>query len=189
MRIPIVGAAILGATLAGSAAAAPVPSTTATTTYHRAEVDGVGIFYREAGPKDAPTIVLLQGFPSSSRGYATLIPVLATHYHVVAPDFPGFGQSDAPSPATYSYTFDHLAEDGRRTTRAAEGIPLHALSVRLRGTGRLPHHPGPSRAAARADRPERQCLPGGTWAEMGADCGVLGRSEGTSGGRRRLHVL
>ena len=64
-----VGAAILSATLAGSAAAAsPVPSTTATTTYHRTHVDGVGLFYREAGPKDAPTIVLLQGFPSSSRG-------------------------------------------------------------------------------------------------------------------------
>jgi pimeloyl-ACP methyl ester carboxylesterase len=105
-----IGAAILGAALSGSAAAAaPIPSTTATTTYHRTQVDGVGVFYREAGPRDAPTIVLLQGFPSSSRGYATLIPMLATQYHVVAPDFPGFGQSDAPSPAAYSYTFDHLA--------------------------------------------------------------------------------
>ncbi len=99
------------AALAGSAAAAsPVPSTTATTTYHRAQIDGVGIFYREAGPRDAPTIVLLHGFPSSSRGYNTLIPLLATRYHVVAPDFPGFGQSDAPAPAVYGYTFDHLAE-------------------------------------------------------------------------------
>jgi pimeloyl-ACP methyl ester carboxylesterase len=96
--------------LAGPAmAASPIPSTTATTTYHRTEVDGVGIFYREAGPKDAPTIVLLHGFPSSSRGYNTLIPLLATRYHVIAPDFPGFGQSDAPSPAAYRYTFDHLA--------------------------------------------------------------------------------
>jgi alpha-beta hydrolase superfamily lysophospholipase len=69
--------------LAGPAmAASPIPSTTATTTYHRTEVDGVGIFYREAGPKDAPTIVLLHGFPSSSRGYSTLIPLLATRYHV-----------------------------------------------------------------------------------------------------------
>ena len=54
--------------------------------------------------------MLLQGFPSSSRGYATLIPLLATRYHVVAPDFPGFGQSDAPPPAEYAYTFDHLAQ-------------------------------------------------------------------------------
>ena len=106
-----VGAAILGAALAGSAAAAsPVLSTTATTTYHRVQVDGVGIFYPEASPKDAPTIVLLQGFPSSSRGYDTLIPMLATHYHVVAPDFPCLGQSVAPSPADYAYTFDHLAQ-------------------------------------------------------------------------------
>ena len=109
MTLRTAGAAILGATLAGSAVAASVPSTTATTTYHQAQVDGVGVFYREAGPRDAPTIILLQGFPSSSRGYAMLIPILATHYHVVAPDFPGFGQSDAPSPAEYAYTFDHLA--------------------------------------------------------------------------------
>lgn len=112
MNLTNIGAAALGATaLAGSIAiASPVPSTTATTTYHRTQVDGVGIFYREAGPKDAPTIVLLPGFPSSSRYYEMLIPVLATRYHVVAPDYPAFGQSDAPSPALYKYTFAHLAE-------------------------------------------------------------------------------
>ncbi|HVI88959.1 MAG TPA: alpha/beta hydrolase [Dongiaceae bacterium] len=92
------------------AQAASLPSTSATTTYHRAMVDGIGVFYREAGPKDAPTIVLLHGFPSSSREFDTLIPLLATRYHLVAPDFPGFGQSDAPPPASYAYTFDHLAE-------------------------------------------------------------------------------
>ena len=70
----------------------------------------MGIFYREAGPKDAPTIVLLHGFPSSSREFDTLIPLLATHYHLIAPDFPGFGQSEAPPPSAYRYTFDHLAE-------------------------------------------------------------------------------
>ena len=59
-------------------------------------VDGVGVFYREAGQKDAPTIVLLHGFPSSSRQFDTLIPLLATRYHLIAPDYPGFGQSDAP---------------------------------------------------------------------------------------------
>ncbi len=85
-------------------------SISTTTTYHRVTVDGVGVFYREAGPKDAPTIVLLHGFPSSSREFDTLIPLLATHYHLVAPDFPGFGQSDAPPPSSYTYTFDHLAE-------------------------------------------------------------------------------
>lgn len=85
-------------------------STSATTTYHRTTVDCVGVFYREAGPKDAPTLVLLHGFPSSSREFDTLIPLLATHYHLIAPDFPGFGQSDAPPPSSYSYTFDQLAK-------------------------------------------------------------------------------
>jgi pimeloyl-ACP methyl ester carboxylesterase len=73
-------------------------STSVTTTYHREVVDGVRIFYREAGPKDAPTIVLLHGFPSSSREFDTLIPLLATRYHLIAPDFTGFGHSDAPPP-------------------------------------------------------------------------------------------
>ena len=85
-------------------------STSATTTYHRAIIDGVGVFYREAGPKDAPTIVLLHGFPSSSREFDTLIPLLATRYHLIAPDFPGFGQSDAPPPSAYTYTFANLAK-------------------------------------------------------------------------------
>jgi pimeloyl-ACP methyl ester carboxylesterase len=95
---------------AGTAQAAPLPSTNATTTYHRVQVDGVGIFYREAGPENAPTIVLLHGFPSSSREFDTLIPLLATKYHLIAPDYPGFGLSDAPSPTAYAYTFDHLAQ-------------------------------------------------------------------------------
>ena len=64
--------------------------TSATTAYHRMTVDGTGRFYREAGPKDAPAIVLLHGFPSSSREFDTLIPLLATRYHLIAPDFPGF---------------------------------------------------------------------------------------------------
>src|ERR1700744_1606232 len=102
MNSRTVGAAILGAALAGStAAASPIPSTTATTTYHRAQVDGVGVFYREAGSKDAPTIVLLHGFPSSSREFDMLIPLLATRYPLIAPDFPGFGRSDAPPPSAY----------------------------------------------------------------------------------------
>jgi pimeloyl-ACP methyl ester carboxylesterase len=95
---------------AGTAQAAPLTSTSATTTYHRVQVDGVGIFYREAGSANAATIVLLHGFPSSSREFDTLIPLLATQYHVIAPDYPGFGLSDASSPTAYTYTFDHLAQ-------------------------------------------------------------------------------
>jgi pimeloyl-ACP methyl ester carboxylesterase len=99
------------ALLASAAVAAGVmPSTSSTTTYHRARVDGVGIFFREAGPKAARTIVLLHGYPSSSRMFDTLIPLLATRYHIIAPDYPGFGQSDAPPPSQYTYTFDHLAK-------------------------------------------------------------------------------
>jgi pimeloyl-ACP methyl ester carboxylesterase len=79
-------------------------------TYHTAQVDGVKIFYREAGPKDAPTVVLLHGFPSSSHMFRELIPRLSDKYHVLAPDYPGFGYSDAPSPSQYAYTFDHLAD-------------------------------------------------------------------------------
>jgi pimeloyl-ACP methyl ester carboxylesterase len=106
MKTPVIVAA--AAVLAGQATA--VESISSTTTYHRVSVDGVGIFYREAGSKDAPTIVLLHGFPSSSREFDTLIPLLATRYHLIAPDFPGFGHSDAPLPSAYTYTFDHLAE-------------------------------------------------------------------------------
>ncbi len=103
--------AAAAALIAGDAGqTAPLQSTTATTTYHSMTVDGVSIFYREAGPKGAPTLVLLHGFPSSSREFDTLIPLLATHYHLIAPDFPGFGQSDAPPPSSYVYTFDQLAK-------------------------------------------------------------------------------
>ncbi len=85
-------------------------SISSTNSYRTVTVDGLKIFYREAGPKDAPTILLLHGYPSSSRMFATLIPLLADRYHLVAPDYPGFGESDAPPAAQFQYTFDHLAE-------------------------------------------------------------------------------
>lgn len=77
--------------------------------YHRLQVDGVGIFYREAGNPAAPAVVLLHGYPSSSRMWEPLLPALARHYHVIAPDYPSFGHSDAPPLGSYDYTFDHLA--------------------------------------------------------------------------------
>jgi pimeloyl-ACP methyl ester carboxylesterase len=79
-------------------------------TYRTAQVDGLTLFYREAGPNGAPTVVLLHGFPSSSHMFRELITRLSDKYHVVAPDYPGFGYSDAPSPDQYVYTFDHLAD-------------------------------------------------------------------------------
>jgi pimeloyl-ACP methyl ester carboxylesterase len=81
-----------------------------TTTYHSIPIDGVQVFYREAGPAEAPVILLLHGFPSSSRMYAALMPLLADRYHLIAPDYPGFGHSGAPDPQAFAYTFDRLAE-------------------------------------------------------------------------------
>jgi pimeloyl-ACP methyl ester carboxylesterase len=80
------------------------------TFYRTTPVDGRSIFYREAGPKNAPTLLLLHGLPSSSRMFAPLFTRLADRYHLVAPDYPGFGHSDWPDPKTFAYTFDHLAE-------------------------------------------------------------------------------
>jgi pimeloyl-ACP methyl ester carboxylesterase len=79
------------------------------TTYHSIKVDNLSIFYREAGPKDAPTILLLHGLPSSSRMFEPLFSRLANQFHLIAPDYPGFGHSDAPTPKDFSYTFDHIA--------------------------------------------------------------------------------
>jgi pimeloyl-ACP methyl ester carboxylesterase len=78
--------------------------------YKHAIVDGTKIFYREAGNSQAPVIVLLHGFPTSSHMFRNLIPALARRYHVVAPDLPGFGFSDAPDRQQFRYTFAHLAE-------------------------------------------------------------------------------
>jgi pimeloyl-ACP methyl ester carboxylesterase len=77
--------------------------------YRTVKVDGLSIFYREAGPKDAPTILLLHGLPSSSRMFQPLFLRLADSYHLVAPDYPGFGHSDWPDPQQFAYTFDHIA--------------------------------------------------------------------------------
>jgi pimeloyl-ACP methyl ester carboxylesterase len=80
-------------------------------TYHRTKtVDGIKIFYREAGPSDAPVVLLLHGFPTSSHMFRNLIPALADRYHVIAPDYPGYGQSDMPNRAKFAYTFDRFGE-------------------------------------------------------------------------------
>ena len=79
------------------------------THYRAAEVDGLKIFYREAGPQDAPVLLLLHGFPSAGHMYRDLIPLLADRFHLVAPDLPGFGQSDMPARDQFKYTFDNLA--------------------------------------------------------------------------------
>ncbi|WCK69192.1 alpha/beta fold hydrolase [Agrobacterium tumefaciens] len=76
--------------------------------YKNMTIDGVKVFYREAGPKDAPVLLLLHGFPTSSHMFRNLIPLLADRYRVIAPDYPGYGQSDAPDHTKFSYTFENL---------------------------------------------------------------------------------
>jgi pimeloyl-ACP methyl ester carboxylesterase len=82
---------------------------TTSVSYKTAHVDGLKIFYREAGDPQAPAVLLLHGFPTSSHMFRNLIPELAGQYHVIAPDLPGFGFSDAPDHQSFAYTFDHLA--------------------------------------------------------------------------------
>jgi pimeloyl-ACP methyl ester carboxylesterase len=118
----VLGVSSLGlALVAGqqSFAANPAAGADVPTVYYRTvRVEGVDIFYREAGPTDAPTVLLLHGFPTSSFMFRNLIPRLATRYHVIAPDYPGFGQSSAPDAGTFHYTFDHLASVVDQFTQA-----------------------------------------------------------------------
>ena len=90
------------------------------TSYRTITIDGLSIFYREAGPKDAPTLLLLHGLPSSSRMFEPLFVRLSDSYHLVAPDYPGFGHSDWPDPKQFAYTFDHIAEIMNHFTEALE---------------------------------------------------------------------
>src|SRR5438093_559586 len=99
-----------------------------TVTYRKLDVDGIGIFYREAGPKDAPTVLLLHGFPTSSQMFRNLIPALGDRYHLVAPDYPGFGHSSMPARDQFSYTFDNLAKVIDEFTEKL-GLTKYALYV------------------------------------------------------------
>jgi pimeloyl-ACP methyl ester carboxylesterase len=98
------------------------------TSYQHATVDGNKIFYRQAGPTTAPTILLLHGFPTSSHMFRNLIPALADRYHVVAPDLPGFGFSNAPDRKRFRYTFENLANIIDRFTQTF-GLDRYAIYV------------------------------------------------------------
>jgi pimeloyl-ACP methyl ester carboxylesterase len=95
------------------------------TSYRTAEVEGFSVFYREAGNPANPTLVLLHGYPSSSFMFRNLIPALEDRFHLVAPDYPGFGNSESPVPSEFEYTFDHLS-------RVVEGL-LESLGLRRFG--------------------------------------------------------
>jgi alpha-beta hydrolase superfamily lysophospholipase len=113
--LPMLFGAIVAVALASpikpfAAAAAPTVESDARKVAHRTvKIDGLDISYREAGPKDAPTVLLLHGFPTSSHMFRNLIPALADTLHVVAPDYPGFGNSSMPAVSEFDYTFDNLA--------------------------------------------------------------------------------
>jgi pimeloyl-ACP methyl ester carboxylesterase len=98
------------------------------TFYRTTQIDVLSIFYREAGPKDAATLLLLHGFPSSSRMFEPLFARLSDRYHLVAPDYPGFGHSDWPDPKRFDYTFDHIASVIDDFTQAV-GLSHYTLYV------------------------------------------------------------
>ncbi|HEY1787438.1 MAG TPA: alpha/beta hydrolase [Verrucomicrobiae bacterium] len=97
-----------------------------TVNYQTVRVNGLNIFYRAAGDRNLPVVLLLHGFPTSSHMFRNLIPILAEHYHVVAPDFPGFGQTDLPNHQQFSYTFSNLADVIGKFT---ESIGLKQFSI------------------------------------------------------------
>ena len=138
--------------------AAEAPASPTVTQFKTVKLNGLDIFYREAGPRNAPTILLLHGFPTSSNMFRNLIPRLAATYHVVAPDYPGFGQSSMPPHDQFAYTFAHLTDV---VEQLAEKLELTSYSLYVMDYGApigLPLGPATSRARPGPDRPKRQCL-------------------------------
>lgn len=135
MGLPLILAASVTMAAAQTTPPAPVavpaavqPATTVTH-YRTATIDGVSMFYREAGPADAPVVVLLHGFPTSSHMFRNLIPVLADRYRVIAPDYPGFGGSAMPDHTQFAYTFGHYADlvDGLLEQLGAKRYAMYVM--------------------------------------------------------------
>jgi len=110
LMMTFLSVSLVHASLTGKAQTVRVSSNQWPVTYNKLKIEGLEIFYREAGDPLKPTILLLHGFPTSSHMFRNLIPRLADKYHVIAPDYPGFGYSSAPGVSEFDYSFDHLAE-------------------------------------------------------------------------------
>ena len=129
-KIPLILALVM--TIGPFANAAEKEPNSTQVFYRTVKIDGLDIFYREAGPKDAPAVLLLHGFPTSSHMFRNLIPALEDKFHLVAPDYPGYGSSSAPSVTEFDYTFDNLAKVIEKFT---EKIGLKKYSIYLMDYG------------------------------------------------------
>jgi pimeloyl-ACP methyl ester carboxylesterase len=140
--------------------------------YRRANVDGLNIFYREAGSAGKPKLLLLHGYPSSGHMFRDLIPLLSDRFHIIAPDLPGFGQSDMPSRDQFSYTFDNIANVIDRFTEVV-GFDRFAVYVFDYGA------PTGFRIAVKHHRhhfAERQCIRRRIERRLESDSGLLERT-------------
>ncbi len=117
---------VSGAVIAQTPSAIAQHSAVTTVAYKTVTIDGLDVFYREAGPKTAPTLLLLHGFPTSSHMFRDLIPALADKYHVIAPDYPGFGNSSMPKVSEFDYSFDNLANVVEKFTEKV-GLTKYSL--------------------------------------------------------------
>jgi pimeloyl-ACP methyl ester carboxylesterase len=140
-------------------------------THHRtAIIDGVSVFYREAGPDSAPVVLLLHGFPSSSRMFRDLIPRLSDAYHLIAPDYPAFGHSAVPDRSAFGYTFDHLADvvDGLLEQLGIGKFAIYVMDFGAPVGFRLAlRHPERLSAIIAQNAPLYPEQPRGWWATLG----------------------
>src|SRR5712691_975466 len=171
-RLPGVrrGAHVLDTEIIGGANTMESASRTGPVHYRTAAVGGVNVFYREAGPDSGPAVLLLHGFPSSSRMFRDLIPRLSDTYRVIAPDYPAFGHSAVPDRSAFGYTFDHLADvvDGLLEQLGIEEFAIYVMDFGAAVGFRLAlRHPERLSAIIVQNAPLYPWEPQGWWATLG----------------------